>query len=363
MAKATRIRPAELDAAVDALAARGRRNGCIELSDVETLARRFELSDEDAVGLQERIEVTGVPVRDDCGRRAASGESGATKVSVTAMSELTADTTRLFLDEIGRYPLLTAAEEIELAKRIEKGDERAKERMITSNLRLVVFMAKRYQRYDLPLIDLIQEGIFGLIRAVEKFEWRKGFKFSTYATWWIRQALQRAVQNKSRTIRLPAHTLDRERVIMRAVEKLADELDREPTDEEIAAVAKLSVRQVQEVREAARIVASLDEPIGEDVDTADLGSRLARSESFEEELHIRLEHDALRQALSRLCEPEQKVITLRFGLDGDEPASLSAIARRLHMAPRRVRALEERALARLAESREIAAAAGTHRAA
>jgi RNA polymerase primary sigma factor len=359
VAKGTKVPTRELDAAVETLVARSRTAGCIELSEVESVSHRLGLSDEDAVTLQERIEATGVPVRDDCGRR----QRDATRVSVASMSELTADTTRLFLDEIGRYPLLTAAEEIELAKRIEQGDERAKERMITSNLRLVVFMAKRYQGYDLPLIDLIQEGIFGLIRAVEKFEWRKGFKFSTYATWWIRQALQRAVQNKARTIRLPAHTLDRERAIMRAIEKLADELDREPTDEEIAAVAKLSVRQVQEVREVARIVASLDEPIGEEADGADLGSRLARAESFEEELHIRLERDALRQALSRLCDNERNVITLRFGLDGGEPASLSEIARRLHMAPRRVRALEERALAQLAESREISAAADAHRAA
>jgi RNA polymerase primary sigma factor len=354
-----KARPVGLDAALEALTARGRRAGCIELSEMEAVAERFDLDGEDLVAFQERVEAAGVPLRDDCGRR----EREETRVSVATMTELTTDTTRLFLDEIGRYPLLTAADEVELAKRVEQGDDAAKDRMITSNLRLVVFMAKRYQGYDLPLLDLIQEGIFGLIRAVEKFDWRKGFKFSTYATWWIRQALQRAVQNKARTIRLPAHTLDRERAIMKALEKLTDELDREPTDEELAAAAKLNVRQVQEVREAARIVASLDEPIGDESDAADLGSRLARSESFEEELHIRLEHDALRRALTALPEVEQQVVTLRFGLDGGQPSSLSEIARRLHMAPRRVRTLEERAIARLAESREIAAAAGSDRAA
>jgi RNA polymerase primary sigma factor len=343
--------PGELDAALKSLVARGRRSGCVELSAVEAVAERLELKDEQLASMQERIERAGIAVKDDCARQ----ESEQTKVSVTTMAELTADTTRLFLDEIGRYPLLTADEEIELAKQIEAGNEQAKERMINSNLRLVVFMAKRYQGYDLPLLDLIQEGIFGLIRAVEKFDWRKGFKFSTYATWWIRQSLQRAVQNKARTIRLPAHTLDRERAIMKAIEKLGDELGHDPTDEEVATLAKLSVRQVQEVRDAGRVVASLDEPIGEEGDSS-LGSLVAHTESFEEELHVRLEEDALRRALQSLPELEQRIIGLRYGLEGGSPLSLSEIARRLHMAPRRVRSLEETALQRLAESREIAAA-------
>ncbi|HVM10597.1 MAG TPA: sigma-70 family RNA polymerase sigma factor [Acidimicrobiales bacterium] len=343
----------DLDAALKALVTRGRKTGCVELSAIESVASRFKLEDEELAAIQERIENAGVPVKDDCSRTVDEQ----TKVSITSMAELTADTTRLFLDEIGRYPLLTADEEIELAKRVEGGDEQAKERMINSNLRLVVFMAKRYQGYDLPLLDLIQEGIFGLIRAVEKFDWRKGFKFSTYATWWIRQSLQRAVQNKARTIRLPAHTLDRERAIMKAIEKLGDELDHDPTDEEIAALAKLSVRQVQEVRDAGRVVASLDEPLGEEGDSS-LGSIVAHTESFEEELHVRLQEDALRKALGALPEIEQKVIALRYGLEGESPLSLSEIARRLRMAPRRVRSLEETALARLAESREIAALDG-----
>ena len=349
MAKRKATTP-DLDAALKSLVTRGRRAGCIELSALEAVGDRLELDDDARATLQDRLETAGVPVRDDCGRQ----ESAETRVSITTMAELTADTTRLFLDEIGRYPLLTADDEIELAKQVEAGDEAAKERMINSNLRLVVFMAKRYQGYDLPLLDLIQEGIFGLIRAVEKFDWRKGFKFSTYATWWIRQSLQRAVQNKARTIRLPAHTLDRERAIMKAIEKLGDDLGHDPTDEEIAALSKLSVRQVQEVRDAGRVVASLDEPLGEEGDTS-LGALVAHTDSFEEELHVRLEEDALRRALSSLPEVEQKVIRLRYGLEGGTPLSLSEIARRLRMAPRRVRALEETALARLAESREIKA--------
>ena len=340
-----------VDAALRALTSRGRRAGCVDFSVLEAVAERYKLDDDQITTIEESLEQSGIPVRDDCGRPS----DDQTKVSVSSMAELTADTTRLFLDEIGRYPLLTADEEIELAKLVEAGDVAAKERMINSNLRLVVFMAKRYQGYDLPLLDLIQEGIFGLIRAVEKFDWRKGFKFSTYATWWIRQSLQRAVQNKARTIRLPAHTLDRERAIMKAIEKLGDELGHDPTDEEVAALAKLSVRQVQEVRDAGRVVASLDEPIGEEGDSS-LGSLVAHTESFEEELHVRLEEDALRRALESLPELEQRIIGMRYGLEGGTPLSLSEIARRLHMAPRRVRSLEETALQRLAESREIAAA-------
>jgi RNA polymerase primary sigma factor len=344
-------KPLRLDAAFNALVARGRRTGCIDLSEVEAVTDRFELDDKQMVEFQERLEATGIPVKDDCARQR---QDDRTSISISTMAELTADTTRLFLDEIGRYPLLNAAEEVELAKQIEEGDAEAKERMINSNLRLVVFMAKRYQGYDLPLLDLIQEGIFGLIRAVEKFDWRKGFKFSTYATWWIRQALQRAVQNKARTIRLPAHTLDRERLIMKVIEKLGDELGHDPTDEEIATAAKLSVQQVQEVRDAGRVVASLDETLGSESDT-DLGSMVARAESFEEELHVQLEHDALRVALERLPQLEREIVRMRYGLEGAGPASLSEIARTLHIAPRRVRTLEETALARLAESREIAA--------
>ena len=180
----------------------------------------------------------------------------------------TTDALQLFLNEAGRYPLLTAAEEVELAKRIERGDTQAKERMINSNLRLVVSIAKRYQGHGLSLLDLIQEGIIGLIRAVEKFDWRKGFKFSTYATWWIRQAVQRGVANKSRTIRIPVHIVEREQKIARAERELIAKLGRAPTDEEVAKRPKLPLKQVREVRQAARAVTSLDRPIGDEDDGA-----------------------------------------------------------------------------------------------
>ena len=182
--------------------------------------------------------------------------------------ETTTDALQLFLREAGRHHLLTAAQEVELAKRIERGDGAAKQRMIQSNLRLVVSIAKNYRNQGLPFLDLIQEGTLGLIRAVEKFDWRRGYKFSTYATWWIRQAVQRGVANKSRTIRIPVHIVEREQKIARAERELTLKLERPPTDEEVAKTAKLSLEHVREVRSAARAVASLDKPLGDEGDTA-----------------------------------------------------------------------------------------------
>ena len=339
-----------LDPRVEALLSRGREKGCVELSAFGALMDALGL-DEDAVeGIHTKFETAGVAVSDDCG-----AEARPTVVSNAKLADVTADTTKLFLDEIGRYPLLTADEEIELAKAIEAGDPAAKERMINSNLRLVVFMAKRYQNQGLTLLDLIQEGILGLIRAVEKFDWRRGFKFSTYATWWIRQSIQRGIQNKARTIRLPAHALDRERAIQRAYDRLADTLGREPTDAEIAEVVGLDVGQLAELREAGRVVASLEKPLGEEGDS-DLGDVVATTESFEEQLIVSLEEEALHKAVSMLPEAHQAVIRLRYGLDGGKPVGLTEVARRLRMGPKRVQRLEAESLQRLAASRELAAA-------
>jgi RNA polymerase primary sigma factor len=330
------------------LVALGRRRGCLEFSEIERFGRRRGLDDDALADVCEEVRDRGIALRDDCGKQAT-----ATEVSLKDIAMATGDALRLFLDEIGQYPLLTAADEVELAKRIEQGDKAAKDQMVNANLRLVVHIAKRYQHQGLTLLDLIQEGIFGLIRAVEKFDWRRGYKFSTYATWWIRQALQRALQKQAREIHLPVHVAERARRIERVREELAKKLDREPTDSELSAETHLSMRQITEVRDAARVVASLDQPVGEEGETS-LGEILpGEGEEFTEDINVSLQEDDVRRAVTGLPEPQRSVVRLRYGIGGTEPMSLYRVGRELHMAPRRVRALEEEALTSLAVRREL----------
>jgi RNA polymerase primary sigma factor len=272
------------------------------------------------------------------------------------LAESTTDALQLFLNEMGKYKLLTAEEEVELAKRIERGDKEAKDLMVNSNLRLVVSIAKKYQGHGLSLLDLIQEGIIGLIRAVEKFDWRRGFKFSTYATWWIRQAVQRGVANKAREIRIPVHIVDRERKIARVERELMAKLGRAPEEEEIAKAVKLPLKKVREVREAARAVTSLDRPVGEEGEIS-LGDLVAGDEAGPEEtLHVSLEEEMLRRAVAALPDRQQEVVKLRYGLNGDgNPKSLDEIGRQMGLTRERVRQLEAEALERLAVNREIEA--------
>ena len=282
-------------------------------------------------------------------------EAAPSRASLQASSGGTLDPLQLFMDSAGRHKLLTAADEVHLAKRIEKGDAAAKERMINSNLRLVVSLAKRYQGQDLPLLDLIQEGILGLIRAVEKFDWRRGYKFSTYATFWIRQAIQRGIANKARTIRIPVHIGQRERKIARTQRELQAQLGRPPTDEEVAEAAEIKVSDIEELRDAARAVTSLDRPIGEDGEAA-FGDLLP-SDALEpeEEVDISLRSEALRRALEQLPDRERQVVKLRFGMNGSgEPTPLREAGRRLGLSPERVRRIEHKALERLATTREVA---------
>jgi RNA polymerase primary sigma factor len=328
-----------------------REHRCVNLSDVSDVVQESELSEEEAQAIQELLEERGLEVRDDCGREHIEQTSYANG----DLAAQTTDAMSLFLQEVRRYPLLTREDEIELAKRIERGDLEAKERLVNSNLRLVISNARNYQGHDMPLLDLIQEGILGLIRAAEKFDYRKGFKFSTYATFWIRESIQRAVANRARTIRIPVHIGQRERKIGRVTQDLTGKLEREPTDEEIAAAADLAVKEVRETREAARVVTSLDRPVGEEEDTS-LGSLLPSGERGpEEEVEISLRQDALRRALERLPEREREVVKLRYGINGDEPTPLTETGRRLGISQDAVRRIERRALSELAESRELEA--------
>ena len=340
------------DEQVNALIEVGEREGCLEFSEVARVAEAAELDDEDVERLYADLQKRAVEVTDDCGR---AQTPDATYVNGN-LAESTTDALQLFLNEMGKYKLLTAEEEVELAKRIERGDKEAKDLMVNSNLRLVVSIAKKYQGHGLSLLDLIQEGIIGLIRAVEKFDWRKGFKFSTYATWWIRQAVQRGVANKAREIRIPVHIVDRERKIARVEREYVAKHGRAPEEEEVAKAAKLSLKQVREVRQAARAVTSLDRPVGEEGNTA-FGELVAGDEPGPEEtLRVSLEQDVLMRALEGLPDRHQEIVKLRYGLSGDhDPKSLEEIGRELGLTRERVRQLEADALERLAVTREIEA--------
>jgi RNA polymerase primary sigma factor len=259
----------------------------------------------------------------------------------------------LFLRQARIHPLLSAAEEIELAKRIERGDLAAKERMINSNLRLVVSQARRYQGHGLEMGDLVQEGMLGLIRAVEKFDWRRGFKFSTYGTLWIRQAIQRGLQNHGRTIRVPVHVAQRQVKVRKIESELNTRLTREPTDEEIAAVAELDVEEVAELRELNRSLTSLDQPVGDDGETV-LGELLAsdRPEPVEEIADAERGRQ-VNDVVGRLPEDERNVIRLRFGLTGEEPRTLRQTGQELGIPLERARQLEARGLSLLAGAPEL----------
>src|SRR4051812_4396967 len=348
-----------VDEQIQTLLERGEEEGCLNLSAFQELVQSMDLDEEQVEGLYEQLEERHIDLTDDCSRmplpsaeERADAESEATYVN-GSLAAATSDSLQLFLNEAARFPLLTAQEEVELAKRIERGDQEAKDLMINSNLRLVVSIAKKYRGHGLSLLDLIQEGIIGLIRAVEKFDYRRGFKFSTYATWWIRQAVQRGVANKSRTIRIPVHIAEREQKIARAERELLAKLERQPTDAEVAKAAKLSPKHVKEVREAARAVTSLDRPVGTESDTA-FGDVLPSGERLvDEEVELSLAGEALHRALAELPARERRVLELRYGLGREEPTSLEEIGRSLGLTRERVRQIEKRALESLAMRREI----------
>jgi RNA polymerase primary sigma factor len=330
---------------------RGRRDGCVELSDLSAAVRELELPDDAAQSLHEELASRGIEVRDDCGRDGVEP----TRFEPEELAGTTTDALQLFLNEARKYPLLTKDEEVELSKAVERGDLRAKERLINSNLRLVVSNAKRYQGQGLSLLDLIQEGILGLIRAAEKFDWRKGYKFSTYATFWIRQAMQRGLEQKARTIRVPTELAQHERRVARVERELATKLGREPNDTEVAEHAKLDLAELDRIRSASRVVTSLDRPVGEE-EGASLGALLPSEQAPpEEEVSVTFEERTLRRAVSHLPDEEREVVKLRYGINGNEPTTIRETGRQLGIPGRQVQRLEEQALRRLATQREIEA--------
>src|SRR6266540_3005448 len=306
--------------------------GTIEEEALEALAHEHELDDEELSALRAELETRDVEII-----APVVSETAPVRHEVLGST----DGLTLFMNRAGRFPLLTAAEEVTLAKRVERGDAAAKERMINSNLRLVISIAKRYQGRDLPLLDLVQEGVIGLNRAVEKFDWRRGYKFSTYATWWIRQACQRAVSNQSATIRVPTHVNERRAKIARAARRLRTELGREPTREELAEAAALSLQHVEEALDAAEAPVSLNQRVGSE-DDGELGELFSDPSAGDpaEEATASLERQEVRRAVAALPEPERRVLELRFGFDG-EPASLEAIGKELGLSRERIRQLED----------------------
>ncbi len=271
--------------------------------------------------------------------------------------EISTDSLQLFLKDIGKVPLLTAAQEVELAKRIERGDHRAKQKMVESNLRLVVSIAKNYRNQGLPFLDLIQEGTIGLVRAAEKFDYRKGFKFSTYATWWIRQAVARALADKARTIRMPVHVVEKLNKIGRTERKLLGELGREPTAEEIARELEIEVAEVEQIRRSAQAPISLEKPVG-DEEESEFGHFLADDNVAlpDEAAETTLRRETLRHILGSLSLRERRVLELRYGLDGQHPRTLDEVGRTFNVTRERVRQIENQSLKKLqalAESQKL----------
>ena len=330
--------------------------GFVEPTELEAFALEHDLEDGDVEQLTRELEAIGLEVGEPRSEEAAQ-RVVERKTPSPAAAIGSADSLQLFLADVGRHKLLTASEEVTLAKALERGDERAKRRMIESNLRLVVSIAKGYRGLGVPFLDLIQEGTLGLNRAVEKFDWRRGFKFSTYATWWIRQSVQRAVANHARTIRVPVHVVERQQKLSRAARRLEVELGRDATKEELAEATGLPMQHVDEALGAAQASVSLNQTVGAD-DEGELGDLFADREAADpfEEAEESLRRQGVRKALDALPERERRILELRFGFDG-EPWTLEAIGHELDLTRERVRQLEAQALARLSALRELSSVA------
>jgi RNA polymerase primary sigma factor len=346
----------ELDE-VKGLLARGQQLGVLSYTEVARAVAEIDLDESDVEELHGYLEKAEIELVEDIDpataassqvERAVDKRSRRKAKAIDLKPDMTTDSLQLFLKDIGKVRLLTAQEEVELAKRIERGDLDAKQKMVESNLRLVVSIAKNYRNQGLPFLDLIQEGTLGLVRAAEKFDYRKGFKFSTYATWWIRQAIARALADKARTIRIPVHVVEKLNKIGRAERKLVTELGREPTPDEIAAVTGIDPEEVDQIKRSAQAPVSLEKPVG-DEEESEFGQFIAdeRAESPYERAAEILTKEALREALENLSYRERRVLELRYGLGGEHPRTLDEVGRTFNVTRERIRQIENQSLKKL----------------
>ena len=352
----------ELDE-IKGLVDRGRQLGVLTYAEVAGAVSELDLDDADVEELHGFLERTAIELVDELDPALAAAAElerapekrgrRKSKAALDLRPDMTTDSLQLFLKDIGKVRLLTAQEEVVLAKRIERGDLDAKQKMVESNLRLVVSIAKNYRNQGLPFLDLIQEGTLGLVRAAEKFDHRKGFKFSTYATWWIRQAVARALADKARTIRIPAHVVEKLNKIGRAERKLMTEFGREPIAEEIAEVTGIEPDEVESIRRSALAPVSLEQPVG-DEDDSEFGQFIAdeRAESPYERAAEVLTQEALRDALEKLSYRDRRVLELRYGLGGEHPRTLDEVGRTFNVTRERIRQIESQSLKKLQQLRE-----------
>jgi RNA polymerase primary sigma factor len=342
---------------VKGLIARGQQVGVLSYAEITTATAELGLEETDVEELHDLFERSEIELVEEIDPATAASlmierapaKRSRRKAPLDLKPEGTTDSLQLFFKEMGKVRLLTAQEEVGLAKRIERGDLAAKQRMVESNLRLVVSIAKNYRNQGLPFLDLIQEGTIGLVRAAEKFDYRRGFKFSTYATWWIRQAIARALADKARTIRIPVHIVEKLNKIGHAERKLVTELGREPTPEEIAAVTGIDPEEVDSIKRSAQAPVSLEKPVGRGEEESEFGQFIADegAESPYERAAEILTNEALRDALENLSYRERRVLELRYGLGGEHPCTLKEISSTFNVTRERIRQIENQSLEKL----------------
>jgi RNA polymerase primary sigma factor len=323
-----------------ALLEAGRANGHLTADEIAVALDELDLEPAQIDDFYRALEELHIEV--------VTGEEPDEEAARDEPREVSTDALQLFLKDIGKVDLLTAAQEVELAKRIERGDHGAKQEMVEANLRLVVSIAKKYRNQGLPFLDLIQEGTIGLVRAAEKFDYRKGFKFSTYATWWIRQAVARALADKARTIRMPVHVVEKLNKIVRAERKLRAEYGREPSSAEIGRELDLSVDEVEHIRRSAQTPVSLEKPVG-DEDESEFGHFLTDEDQElpDEAAEVTLRRETLRKILGTLSSRERQVLEMRYGLDGQHPRTLDEVGRTFNVTRERIRQIENQSLKKL----------------